>query len=92
MKNLNKVLIGLSVFLALLMTVYAHGNERATEQQYIGSHMIAFDSEDMDEMHDAMIGYIDDPQLRKTMDSMHEGCEQLYENRKTADNHRMGWR
>jgi len=91
MKNLNKALIGLSVFFVLLMTVYAHGNERAARQQYIGGHMMAFDAEEMDEMHDVMVRYIDNPGLKEAMGSMHEGCEQLYENRKTTNNHMMGW-
>ena len=78
MKNLDKALIGASVFLVLVIVVYAHGDERAG-QEYTSSHMMAFDAEEMDEMHDAMVKYIDDPELREAMDKMHESHWHFYE-------------
>ncbi len=76
MKNLNKALIGLTVFLVLVIAVYAHGNGGA-RQGYTSGHM--FDAEEMDEMHDVMFRYIDDPELKEAMDEMHESHEQFYE-------------
>lgn len=76
MKNIY--ISGIIAALILLTTgtfVYAHGstqNTLATNNEF----------EDMDEMHEEMIQYIDDPELVNEMNEMHAACSQDYKDEK----------